>query len=153
MTDEQMKRLEELEEEFAEFLADCPTMQDKRNKCHHAIWTAIDYNKSNPEYLSFCYNNFRKLIELEDLYDAYTYTPEYDEKTLAYLFREGMTKQEKLNALATAHWTTKNSGYCDSMASRLAAGRGDDETDHWQRNCDNAYAIKRYHHWLSEQED
>ena len=153
MTNEQMKRLDELESEFAEFLADAKTMEEKYKKCHHAVWTAIDYNKSDREYLTFCMDNFSKLIELKELYEKYSYNPEKDEKAVAYLFREGMTKEEKLSALAGAGWTARSSGYCDAMANRLAAGRGDDETDRWQKNCDNQYAIERYYDWLNEQND
>ena len=153
MTNEQMQRMKMLETEFADFLADAETIEEKHNKCHHAVWTAIDYNKSDPEYFSFCCNNFRKLIELEELYEKHTYTPEKDEKRVDYLFREGMTKQEKLSALASAAWMARNSGYCDAMANRLAAGQADDETDRWQKNCDNQYAIERYYDWLKEQMD
>ena len=153
MTEKDIQRLRELEGEFAEFLADAKTIEEKRKKCHHAIWTAINYDKSDREYLTFCKENFQKLVELEELYEKFTYNPEEDEKRVAYLFREGMTKEEKLAALANASRTTRNSGYCDAMASRLAAGRGDGETDRWQRNCDNRYAIDRYYEWLKEQKD
>ncbi len=153
MTNEQMKRLDELEAEFAEFLADAKTTEEKHKKCHHAVWTAINYDKSDREYLTFCKDNFRKLDELMELYEKYSYDPEKDEKRVAYLFREGMTKEEKLSALANAGWTARNSGYCDAMANRLAAGQGDDETDRWQKNCDNQYAIERYYDWLKEQKD
>ena len=151
MTNENCKRLEELEAEFATFLAGAETIEDKRKKCHHAVWTAIDYDKSDREYLTFCYDNFRKLIELEKLYDKCLYDPSEDEKDLAYLFRDGMTKEEKLSALGTADWMTSHSGYCDSMASRLAAGQSSAETDHWQKNSSNKYAIRRYREWLMEQ--
>ena len=153
MTDQQMKRLEELEAEFAESLIDAKTMEEKHKKCHHAVWTAINYDTSNREYLTFCKDNFLKLIELMELYEKYSYNPERDEKAVAYLFREGMTKEEKLGALAKAGWTARNNGYCDAMANRLAAGQGDDETDRWQKNCDNQYAIERYYDWLKEQKD
>ena len=76
MTGEQMKRIEELEAEFAEFLADAETMEEKHKKCHDAVWTAINYDKSDREYLAFCYDNFRKLIELEELYEKYLYLKE-----------------------------------------------------------------------------
>lgn len=64
-----------------------------------------------------------------------------------------MTKEEKLRALANASWAARNNGYCEAMANRLAAGQGDDETDRWQKNCDNQYAIERYYDWLKEQKD
>lgn len=152
MTNEQMKRIEELEAEFAEFLAGAETMEEKQEKCNDAIRTLIYYDNSDPEYLSFCKDNFPKLNELETLYSKCLYTPEKDEKALAYLFRDGMTKEEKLTALANAHWTATNGGYCDAMANRLMAGQSDDETDRWQKNCSHEYAIDRYHHWLNEQE-
>ena len=75
-----------------------------------------------------------------------------DEKTLSYLFIEGMNKEEKLQALDKAHWTVCNSGYCDAMASKIAAGKDDSETKRWQKNCDNIFIIDRYYQWLVEQE-
>ena len=64
-----------------------------------------------------------------------------------------MTKEEKLNALANAYRTATNREYCESMANRLAAGGGDAETDRWQKNSDNQYAIDRYYDWLKEQNE
>jgi len=153
MTTEEMKRLLELETEFAEFLEGAKTIEEKHKKCNRAVWTAIDYDRSDPEYLTFCKDNFQKLYELMELYEKYTYDPEEDEKRVAYLFREGMTLEEKLTALEKAFWTARNSGYSEAMANRLAAGQGNDETDRWQKNCDNQYAIERYYDWLKEQKD
>lgn len=152
MTNEQMRRMKELEEEYAEFLAGAQTTEEKFKKCDDVVLTVIYYRNSDREYWSFCKENFPKIDELMKLYEKCLYTPEKDEKAVAYLFREGMTKAEKLNALAGADWTVHNSGYCDSMANRLMAGQSDSETDRWQKNCDNQYAIERYYDWLKEQE-
>lgn len=67
-------------------------------------------------------DNFSKLIELKELYEKYSYNPEKDEKAVAYLFREGMTKEEKLSALAGAGRTARSSGYCDAMANIKDSG-------------------------------
>ena len=153
MTTEEMKRLLELETEFAEFLEGAKTIEEKHKKCNHAVWTAIDYDRSDPEYLTFCKDNFQKLGELMELYEKYTYDPEEDEKRVAYLFREGMTKEEKLSALEKAFWTTESLGYREAMAGKLSAGERDAQTERWEKNCDNKYAIERYYDWLKAQND
>lgn len=153
MTNERRKRIGELEAEFAEFLEGTETMEEKQEKCRDAVWTYIDYDRSNPEYFSFCKDNFSGLCELKDLYDKCLYHPEDDEKELAYLFYDGMTKEEKLKALSDAYWEATHSGYCDAMASRLASGQGDSETDLWEKNCSNKCAIDRYYDWLKEQKE
>jgi hypothetical protein len=151
VTNEELKRIEELEAEFSEFLSGTETVEQKKDKCLDAVLTLAYYDKTDPEYFSFCKENFPRLNELEELYSKCLYTPDGDEKVLAYLFREGMTVEEKLKALERAYATANNSGYCDSMAARLEAGLSDSATDRWQRNVDNKYAIDRYYRWLAEQ--
>lgn len=153
MTAEQSQRMAELEAEYAEFLSGAETMEEKKEKCHDVVLTLIYYRNSDQKYWSFCKENFPRIHELYQLYCECLYNPKEDEEALAYLFRDGMTKEEKLKALAAAHWTANNSGYCDAMANRLAAGREDSETDRWQKNSENKYAIDRYYDWLAKQPD
>lgn len=152
MNDKQKKRIEELEIEYADFLANLNTINEKIEKCHDVILTIIYYRNSDENYWSFCKKNFSKINELYNLYLKSIYDPVEDEKTLSYLFIEGMNKEEKLHALDKAHWTVCNSGYCDAMANKIAAGKDDSETKRWQKNCDNIFIIDRYYQWLVEQE-
>ncbi|MGM9648264.1 MAG: hypothetical protein ACI3YH_09050 [Eubacteriales bacterium] len=151
MTNERRKRIEELEAEFSEFLEGAETMKEKQEKCRDAVRTYIDYDRSDPEYFTFCQKNFPGLRELKNLYEKCLYHPEDDEKKLAYLFCDGMTKEEKLKALADAYREVTHSGYCDAMAGRLAAGERDSQTDFWVKNRSNKCAIDRYYDWLKEQ--
>ena len=153
LTREEMKHLSELEAEFADFLADAKTLEKKQEKCQAAILTLIYDDRSDPEYFSFCRKSFPKINELDVLYSKCLYDPRKDDETLAYLFSEGMTLEEKLTALERAFWTTESLGYREAMAGKLSAGERDAQTERWEKNCDNKYAIERYYDWLKAQND
>lgn len=150
MTKEQIKRMEELEEEYSEFLSDAKTMKERMEKCYDVVLTLINYKNSNHEYWTFCKENFPKINELYELYSKFLYNPKDDEADLVYLFKEDMTIEAKLEILSLAYWTVRNSGYCESMANKLSSGNADSQTQRWQKNCSNIYAIERYYDWLKE---
>lgn len=153
MTKDELMMMQELEKEYSEYLADAKTIEEKYAKCHKVIIATIYADNSDKEFWEFCKKHFPKINKLYDLYEKMLYKPENDEKELSYLFKEGMSKEQKLNALAQAYNTANNSSYCDSMASLLASGKSNEQTDRWQRNYANKYAIERYYEWLKEQKD
>ena len=53
MTKEQIKRMDELEEEYSEFLSDAKTMKERMEKCYDVVLTLINYKNSNHEYWTF----------------------------------------------------------------------------------------------------
>ena len=153
LTSEELSRVRELEAELAELLADCKTVEEKNEKCKDAVLTLIYDDRTNPEYFSFCRKSFPRINELTELYQKILDDPREDEAALAYLFREEMTREEKLTALEKAFMTTRSSGYGEAMAGRLSAGVSDAQTERWEKNCDNKYRIERYYDWLKAQND
>ena len=152
LTKEQTERIKELEAEYAEFLSDAKSLDEKKAKCQDAVRTVVFDQFSNKEYWKYCVQNFPKINELYDLYEKFLYDPSEDEEVLSYLLKDGMTKEEKLKALSDAYWSAANSGYCDAMANRLMAGQRDSMTDWWEKNCSNQAVIDRYFNWLKEQD-
>ena len=65
------------------------------------------------------------------------------EKTLSYLIRPDMTREEKIKALSNSFWASHNAGYCDYMAGKEMGGVSDDQTEQWDLDCKYKYEVSR----------
>ena len=71
---------------------------------------------------------------------------------LDYLFADGMTDAQRLGRLSDAYFQAWNAGYGDAMANRLMAGKEDEQTRLWEKNCRHKYAIDELIGLLKETE-
>lgn len=65
------------------------------------------------------------------------------EKELGFLFRPGMTMNEKMKALRDSYWRSHNSGYCDHIAGMLMGGIENGETEQHDLDCKYKWEVTR----------
>ena len=65
------------------------------------------------------------------------------ERTLSFLIKPGMTREQKISALSASFWRSHNAGFCDHMAGREMGGEVSWETEQWDKDCRYKWEVNR----------
>ena len=75
------------------------------------------------------------------------------EKTLRFLIRPTMTREEKIKALSDSFWRSHNAGYCDHIAGMQMGGIENAETEQHDLDCKHKRDVSRLLDLLQESEE
>ena len=74
------------------------------------------------------------------------------EKTLSFLVKPNMTREQKIKALSDSFWRSHNAGYCDHIAGMQMGGIENGETELHDLDCKHKASVNRLLKLLKEGE-
>ena len=75
------------------------------------------------------------------------------EKTLSFLVKPNMTREQKIKALSDSFWRSHNAGYCDHIAGMQMGGIENSETKRHDLDCAHKTSVNRLLALLKESEE